>query len=96
MNINRKESKKSNIYKVVIFDRHHSDIAYLTSLIKVEKYIEEWAKNVFTKEIYEIIMSRLNIQDDEKKWGILIDEGAINLIDSNISFDIKVYRLKIL
>jgi len=92
----RISSKKSNIYKIIISDSKIFDIAYTTSVIKIERYVEEWAESIFTKENYQIIMSRLNIQDDEKTWGTLIDTGTLHIIDSDVFFDVKIYRLNVI
>lgn len=92
----RLTSKKSNIYKIVISDTRIFDIAYVSSIIKIERYIQDWAESVFKDENYEIIMSRLKIQDEQKTWGTLIDSGTLNLLDIDTSFDIKIYRLHII
>ena len=73
----RIKSKKSNIYKIIISDTKVFDIAYVTSIIKAERYIENWAESFFKNENYEITMSRLNIQNDRKSWGTLIDDGTL-------------------
>jgi hypothetical protein len=92
----RLTSKKSNIYKIVISDTRIFDIAYVSYIIKIERYIQDWAESVFKDENYEIIMSRLKIQDEQKTWGTLIDSGTLNLLDIDTSFDIKIYRLHII
>lgn len=95
--VKREESKKSNVYKVEIKTGHNKgSVFYVSSLMKAEKYIEEWAEETFLKDVYEIQMSRLKIIDDDMPYGTLVDKGFIILIDQQISFEIKIYRLHIL
>lgn len=95
--VNRTESKKSNVYKIEIKTGHRKGSElYVSSLIKVDRYIEEWAEENLPDVVYEIQMSRLKIVDDQMSYGTLVDHGYIILIDSDISFEIKIYRLHIL
>lgn len=65
--VNRVESKKPNVYKIAILDNlKYADIAYVSSIIKAERYIEEWSEIAFPNEVYEITMSKLKIQDEQR------------------------------
>lgn len=95
MTIKRTSSKIPNVYKLEIELSHRNyHIAYFSAIGKVYPYLEEYASIYFPDEVYDILLSRLQL-DEECEYGILVDAGTLELIESELAFPIKIYKLKI-
>lgn len=95
--IKRKSSKAPNVYKLVISDRDSIyDYSYFCSIGKALQYLEVWSENTID-EAYEIVMTKKGLCDEKilNNWGTLIDKGSIDIIESKISYDVKLYKINI-